>query len=99
MEKIYEKLDKLDNRLYKIDTHLAVYNQQLAEHIRRTELLEKEVEPIKAHVIVVSSLAKILAGISLVIGIIMGLLKLSKELQSPVKNATIQKTLEPRRLK
>jgi archaellum component FlaC len=50
MDKIYDKLDKIEQRLGNMDVHFAVYNQELKTHIKRTELLEKEVAPIKKHV-------------------------------------------------
>ena len=49
-ERIHGKLDKFDERLDNIDTHLAVYNEQLKVHIKRTEMLEEDVAPIKDHV-------------------------------------------------
>lgn len=76
MKEIVDKIDKLDDRLDNIDKHLAVYNQQLKEHIRRTTLLEKDVEPIKAHVAVVSSLSKTVTITSILLGIIASVGKL-----------------------
>ena len=50
IDRLHTKLDKLDERLDTIDTHLAVYNEQLKVHIKRTDLLELDVRPIKKHV-------------------------------------------------
>jgi chromosome segregation ATPase len=51
------KLDKINERLSSIDTHLAVYNEQLREHIRRSQLneeavtlLKNEMQPLRRHV-------------------------------------------------
>lgn len=67
---IEDKLDKIDSRLDKVDVHLAVYNSQLKDHIRRTELLEQEIKPIKSHVALMNSVAKILIFLSILVGII-----------------------------
>ena len=47
MNKIEEKLDRIDS----IDKHLAVYNTQLKFHIKRTDMLEEEVKPLKSGLI------------------------------------------------
>ena len=49
LEKIDRKLEKIDERIDNIDKHLAVYNSQLRFHIKRTDMLEKNIEPLKAH--------------------------------------------------
>ena len=49
MNKIEEKLDRIDRRIDSIDKHLAVYNTQLKFHIKRTDMLEKNIEPLKIH--------------------------------------------------
>ena len=51
MNKIEEKLDRIDRRIDSIDKHLAVYNTQLKFHIKRTDMLEEEIKPLKAGVI------------------------------------------------
>ena len=38
------KIDKLCDTVTRMDKQLAVYNIQLCEHMRRTELLETEVK-------------------------------------------------------
>jgi predicted nucleic acid-binding Zn-ribbon protein len=70
---IDEKLERIDHRLDKIDQHLAVYNAQLKEHIRRTEIIETELKPVKSHVISVQSFFKWFAG---GIGVAVALLEL-----------------------
>jgi uncharacterized protein (UPF0335 family) len=66
---ITRKVDKIDEKLNSIDTHLAVYNEQLKIHIKRTELLESDVEPIKKHVIQVSGSLKLLGLLATVLAI------------------------------
>jgi len=56
------KLDKINERLSSIDGHLAVYNEQLKNHIRRTELLEQKMEHVDTHVKMVNGIVKFLMG-------------------------------------
>ena len=51
MKRIEEKLDKIDERIDNIDKHLAVYNSELKFHIKRTDLLEQELNPIKSSLV------------------------------------------------
>ena len=76
MEDIKKKLDKLDERLDSIDQHLAVYNQQLTDHIRRTEILEQQVFPIKQHVDEIKGAGKLIALLALISTIVAALLTL-----------------------
>lgn len=39
-----DKIDKLCDTVVRMDKQLAIYNLQLGEHMRRTELLEHEVK-------------------------------------------------------
>jgi hypothetical protein len=48
LDRIEEKIDRIDSRQDKVDVHLAIYNEQLGTHIKRTEILEKVVEPVVA---------------------------------------------------
>lgn len=70
LDKIDEKLDNLDTRLDVIDKHLAVYNSQLEIHIKRTELLEIELKPVKAHVHQMKGAAKLIGILSVLAPII-----------------------------
>jgi hypothetical protein len=51
LERVEDKLDKIDQRIDKIDKHLAVYNSELKFHIKRTDLLEQELKPIKSSLV------------------------------------------------
>ena len=51
VEKINQKLDKIDQRIDNIDKHLAVYNSELKFHIKRTDMLEQELKPIKSSLV------------------------------------------------
>lgn len=46
-KRVLEKLDKMDDRLNSVDKTLAEQHVSLKEHIRRTEILEDEMKPIK----------------------------------------------------
>lgn len=83
LEIIEKKLDNVEEKFMKdlgwkssIDTHLAVYNEQLKVHIEgvqeikaqnklletyinnETKSIKKELEPIKAHIIVINTILK-----------------------------------------
>lgn len=47
---VIDKLDKLDARIDNIDITLVKQEAQLAEHIRRTNILEQKLEPVEKHV-------------------------------------------------
>lgn len=51
IEKINQKLDKIDQRIDSIDKNLAVYNTELKFHVKRTNMLEEEIKPIKSSLI------------------------------------------------
>lgn len=72
MDLVINKLNALDDSLINIDKTLVKQEAQLAEHIRRTNALEKKLEPVEAHVNKVNG-AFILIG---VLSTILGILKL-----------------------
>lgn len=57
--RILDKLDKLDERLDTAVLTLARNTEHLAEHMRRTAILEEELRPVKAHVELMNNLAKV----------------------------------------
>lgn len=86
-EKFYEKLEKMDSRLDSIDKTLVKQEVNLDNHIKRTDLLEKhtdklfrELEPIKKHVNHVEGGMKLLGLLSLVIGVVAGIIALLQHL-------------------
>jgi len=68
--RIENKIDKVVEHIGSIDVTLAAQYVSLADHIRRTELLEKDVAPIKAHVNMVHGVLK-LAGLLATLGVIL----------------------------
>jgi hypothetical protein len=48
--RIFEKIEKVENHLHEINLTLEKQHQSLAEHMRRTQLLEQEMRPVVKHV-------------------------------------------------
>lgn len=61
LQYIRAKVDRLDERLDSIDKTLTVNTTSLVEHVKRTNLLEQDMRPIKAHVALVNAAAKVLS--------------------------------------
>lgn len=80
LTEIAHKLDNLDTRLDNVDKHMAVYNEQLKEHIRRTNVLEEEFRPVRDHVIGLRGTTKSLGMLGVVLGVILSILKLTGKL-------------------
>lgn len=70
--RIEEKIDKLVERLGSIDVTLAKQHDQLEYHIKRTDLLESELKPVRDHVRFLKTAMKWIA----VCGTIAGIVKL-----------------------
>jgi hypothetical protein len=66
-----KKLEQIESTLHSIDKTLALNTQQLAEHMRRTSLLEKEITPIARHVQQMQGAGKLLAVLALIATILM----------------------------
>lgn len=76
LDKLDEKLDKANEKVSEIDKTLARNTDSLAEHMRRTSLLEDELKPIKKHMALFEAGLKILGVLSVVTGLAAGVLKL-----------------------
>lgn len=64
-------MDDLSDKVSQMNTHIAVYNEQLKIHIAATNLNKEEIEeikedlePIKDHIKFLSKLGKLLAGVA-----------------------------------
>lgn len=77
MSQILAKLDKLDDRLDSVDKTLVKQEANLGEHMRRTALLEEDLKPIKKHVGHVEGGLKLLGILSLILGILFSIGKLT----------------------
>ena len=81
LERAIHQLDKLDDKLDSVDKTLVKQEENLREHMRRTEILEsqhadlsshmdEELEPIKTHVAQVKGVTKFIAtAIPILIGL------------------------------
>lgn len=69
LERIEDKLDAISERLASIDRTLDKQHGQLEYHIKRTNLLEDEIKPIREHVIFIRGLIKFLGVLALLAGI------------------------------
>ncbi len=78
MSRIEEKLDKIDERIDKIDKALAVNNTLLEYHIKRTDLLEAEVKPLKGHVLKAQGILVFIGVLSSVIAVGVSILNIIK---------------------
>lgn len=78
VKELFNKLESIDHNVDQINITLAVQAEQLKEHIKRTNLLEEEMKPVRAHVGRVNTLLLLLGGIFALIGAIEGVLKILK---------------------
>lgn len=62
-DKIEEKIDKIDEKLLDMSQWVQRNAISLEEHMRRTDLLEKKLEPVEDHVAQVRAGTKILAWV------------------------------------
>lgn len=83
VKEILNKMDSLDKSVDSINITLAVQSEQLKEHMKRSDSLEKyvnkletELKPVHQHVERVNTLMLLLAGILALIGAIEGILKI-----------------------
>jgi hypothetical protein len=82
-ERIYEVLDKISDDVSELKVTSAKQEENLKEHIRRTEIAEenldlirKEIEPLKEHVIVINGFLKIIGAISVIVGSVAGMIRI-----------------------
>lgn len=61
LDRIEAKIDDLDSRVDSVDKTLVSQHEQLVMHIKRTELLELALDPVKAHVEQIRGAGKLLA--------------------------------------
>lgn len=74
-ERIFDKLESIDKRLDSVDVTLGKQSIILDEHVKRTNLLEKKMEPIEKHVVIVGGLMKYV-GFAISGGVLVELIKL-----------------------
>ena len=62
-ERIENKLDKVAEDIGEIKVTQASQHVSLKEHMRRTELLEQVVEPMKKHLLILAAIGRIIGGV------------------------------------
>ena len=75
-DRLEPKIDKIIEDMHAVKTHLAVYNEQLKIHIKRSETLESKIEPIEEHVYMMNGALKVLGVVSAIVAIVAGLIKI-----------------------
>jgi BRCT domain type II-containing protein len=82
-ERIYEVLDKISDDVSELKVTSAKQEENLKEHIRRTEIAEEnlelirgEIQPLKEHVIVINGVLKIVGAVSVIVGSIAGIFRM-----------------------
>lgn len=70
LERIESKLDKVVDEIGEIKETTAKQQVSLDYHIKRTDLLEKKLEPVEEHVQLVSSVFKVIGGLAIIAGIV-----------------------------
>jgi hypothetical protein len=58
--RVDEKLDRILEKISSIDVTLIKQHASLAEHIRRTEILEEKIKPIEVHMTELKGIVKLL---------------------------------------
>lgn len=82
-ERLERKLGAVEDRLLSIDKTLVKQEENLKEHMRRTELAEKSIErvdhdlkPIKKHVAMLQGTVKLISIVSTIVVLIGAILKI-----------------------
>jgi hypothetical protein len=70
--RLEDKIDKVIDKTASIDVTLAAQHVSLKEHIRRTEILEEEIKPIKRHVAMLQGCLKFFGLVAMSAGIVEG---------------------------
>lgn len=76
VNRIVGKLDKLDDRLDSVDKTLVKQELNLQEHMRRSDLLEEQMQPLKRHVAIFEAFLKVFGATSAVLATIGSILKI-----------------------
>lgn len=69
LNRIEDKIDTIVAHTASIDVTLAKQHEQLAYHIKRTNLIEEQLEPIKKHVNMVHGALKLIGVLSVLASI------------------------------
>lgn len=75
-KRIEDKIDKITDKVHDIDKTLERNTSSLEEHMKRTELLEKKLEPVETHVSMMNGALKAAGVVGLILGILVAAVKL-----------------------
>lgn len=76
LDRIESKLDDVRDNISEINVTLGKQHVSLADHIKRTAILEQELKPIKKHVEGVNAVLRFLGALLLLSGAIEGIVAL-----------------------
>ncbi len=79
LDKLFDKIEKIDDRLNSIDLSLVRNTISLEDHIKRTNLLEDEIKPIKKHVLMVEAVLKLIGILSVCTSVFIKLYEIWKK--------------------
>lgn len=86
LTRIEDSLIKVTETLHSVDKTLVKQEENLREHMRRTELAENnisslraELEPVKKHVLAVNTILKFFGALSLGAGLILTLINIMEK--------------------
>lgn len=68
-----DKLDKVVDKISSIDVTLASQHVSLEHHIRRTDLLEAEIRPLKKNMAMAEGALKLLGASAVIVALIEGI--------------------------
>lgn len=80
ISRIEDKIDIISERLSSIDSTIYAQHISLKEHMRRTDLLEKSLDPVQKHVIMIQGGIKLLAGLVIAVGVISSIISIIQSL-------------------
>lgn len=76
LKRIEDKVDKLDSRLDVIDITLTKQGNDLSYHIKRTDILESQISPIRDSYQQLMGVVKFIGFLGLLVSIVVGLSKI-----------------------
>lgn len=86
-ERLFEILDKISEDISELKIITAKQEENLKEHIRRTELAEEnlqllrqEMQPLKEHVVAINGVLKVIGVISVIIGSGAGFIQITQRI-------------------
>ena len=65
IDRIESKIDKIVERVSEIDKTLERNTASLEDHIRRTEILENDIRPVKRHVYMLEGILKLIGVLAM----------------------------------